>query len=722
MSLPTTFNTVNEQGGISVEHTFDTKPENMYMLYYIVRNQLYSDEISALLREYSVNSTDVHIQTGQTDRPILVTLPTQLDSFLKIRDYGTGLDESGIKEYVSFGESSKRADPNQTGQLGIGCKCGFTYGDSFLVNSYQNGMLTSWSAYIDPSNKGKIALMATCETTEPNGIEVVIPIRANDVSKVHEKAIFLYSFFKVTPQLVNATREDMLQLESYKNAKPVFQGEGWRYMGSGKSYAVMGNIPYSIDSSNFTDTELRAETKKLLEGGLIINFELGRVDFSASREQLKYTPLTKKNISAKLTDITNELTKQCSLTFDACKSVWDAKILYKKVFSLYGEFFHLRNLFGRSVTYKGFPIGTDAFSLEDVNGGATAMRYRRPGSGGMLIKERVYNLHAADNHVVVLNDAGLSNGILNRIVGLIECSGSYDKEVYLISFTDDEAKKKWFAESGLDCPILLLSSLPKEPLSKYYNNPTVANGGKNVKHASKEFVYNGNGKSRYSSQRSAFWDVATVDLSNDTGVYVGVDRFYTLSKNGGGQHHPHELNKTLQTLVGAGIVPPVIYGFKEASVAKAKNNPNMVHFDDWVRIAVEECISNQPLVEQKIANRRYVNNELSPVVHLIRRLKDANEQWSLQNDHPFLSLIKRFDELTSYNLTDIAPIEAAMYLVGRKCTKTVQYDLLPEFGVLKDKYPLLFAVLRSEGTSLTRELEEYVGFIDGKDSESKTIS
>ena len=77
----------------------------MHILYYIARNQLYSDEITALLREYGINAMDIHIACGKPELPIRVTLPTQLDSFLKIRDFGTGLDEKGIQEYVSFGHS-----------------------------------------------------------------------------------------------------------------------------------------------------------------------------------------------------------------------------------------------------------------------------------------------------------------------------------------------------------------------------------------------------------------------------------------------------------------------------------------------------------------------------------------------------------------------------------------------------------------------------------------
>ena len=93
--------------------------------------------------------------------------------------------------------------------------------------------MTAWHAYIDPSNKGKIAKMAVVETTEPDGIEIVVPIKANDVSKTHEKAIFLFGFAKVMPEFINLSFDDKEVIEAQKTEKPVFQGEGWRFMGKG---------------------------------------------------------------------------------------------------------------------------------------------------------------------------------------------------------------------------------------------------------------------------------------------------------------------------------------------------------------------------------------------------------------------------------------------------------------------------------------------------------
>ncbi len=593
-------NLENEQKGVLEEFDFETKQENLHMLYHVVRNSLYSDELLALLREYGTNAQDIHIATGQADVPILVTLPTMPDSFLKIRDFGTGLGREGIMDFVSFGESSKRADPNQTGQLGIGCKCGFTYGDSFIVNSYQNGVLTSWNAYIDPSNKGKIAKMAESPTQEANGIEVIIPINASDIDKVHEKAMWFFSFSRITPRFENATEQDLAHLKGYKEAVPAYSGKGWKYMGRGDSYLVMGNIPYPINPKVFTDTELPSEVKSLLNGGIIIDSELGSVDFAASREQLKYTPMTKTTVSTLLANVCTDLLKECSSRFASCSTLWEAKILYKRVFDSSGEFFLLKSVFKGMLSIKGHKIDGDNFSTSDV--GVTCKSYFDNLSS--LLCREMYSVPARDDVTVVIND-GIVNNIPNRLVALAK--GISAKTVYLLSFKDDATKAAWFTKSGLDCPVILLSTLPKEPMSKYYPKGA-SNDYKSPKHSSKEFVFDGVGKSRYSSNRSDFWTINEVDLANDEGVYVALDKFYY--RDGGETVHPRYLTDKIASLQSAGLpFPSVIYGFKASSVAEVRaNNPKMIEFSEWRRKMFAEYVTAHPEIIQQVADYKYVNN------------------------------------------------------------------------------------------------------------------
>lgn len=729
-------NTVNEQSGIVQSFGFDTAPEDMHILYYIARNQLYSDELLALLREYGVNAMDIHIATGQAERPIRVTLPTQLDSFLKIRDFGTGLDSEGIKEYAMFGRSSKRGDPLQTGQLGIGCKCGFTYGDSFLVNSYQNGVVSTWNAYIDPSNKGKIDCLAVVPTDEPNGIEVIIPVRPSDINKCHERAMKLFSFSKVTPEFVNQTGDDIANFNSLKAAVPLFQGEGWRYMGTGDSYAVMGNIPYPIDGENFTELEMRPETKSLLEGGLILDVKLDALDFAASREQLKYTPKTKANLSARLSDITNELMKMAATSFDGCKTLWDAKQLYKSIFDFHGKLYHLRNLFIKGLKFNGFPVNSEDFSASLSSGNDTDVvchRYIKPGYGRdtKVRKEVAYQIKASPDSVVLVNDTGICNGILNRIVPLIEgpaiqarLTGSMVRTptVYLLSFRDDATKQAWIAEVGYDGPMVSLATCPKEPLNKYYPTSSSGAGGyKNSKHTSREFTYDGDGKSRYHDSRSAFWEIADVDLANDEGVYVQIERFHFRFSGSGSEEHPIELHRFLEKVKAAGIdVPDTVYGFKPSSAMKATSNPKMVPLWKWFEGAVAAHFQANPQFAQDFANRSYVCRDMNSLHAGLRDMLRRVCKWpSLPAQHPLRDLLVKVDALCKYDSSKMDKLEEVAGQVNYTvpAAKPV-HDISADYKALAAKYPLLFKIDNAvDGYELVKTgwntaLEQYVLMVD----------
>jgi len=121
-------------------YTFGIKDSGLAHIFNVLRNQLYSDKILAVIREYSANAIDAHAELGNESTPIKVTLPNKLNLKLKIRDFGRGLTETQIKEiYAMYGESTKRGTNKQVGQLGLGCKSAFAYGDNFVINSFVNG-------------------------------------------------------------------------------------------------------------------------------------------------------------------------------------------------------------------------------------------------------------------------------------------------------------------------------------------------------------------------------------------------------------------------------------------------------------------------------------------------------------------------------------------------------------------------------------------------------
>ena len=126
--------------GIESSVKFGIKASGLHHILGILRNQLYSDKILAVLREYTTNAVDAHIMAGCPERPVEVSLPTKLNLLFKVRDYGPALSDEEIQDvYAFYGESTKRTSNDVTGMLGIGSKSAFAYGDNFVINSYLDG-------------------------------------------------------------------------------------------------------------------------------------------------------------------------------------------------------------------------------------------------------------------------------------------------------------------------------------------------------------------------------------------------------------------------------------------------------------------------------------------------------------------------------------------------------------------------------------------------------
>lgn len=108
--------------GATAEGAFRISREHETHIMRILRDTLYSDKITAPMREYAANAWDAHREVGKGDVPIKVHIPTDLQPNLNIRDFGPGLsDEALLMHYTQYGDSSKRNADDAVGMLGIGC-------------------------------------------------------------------------------------------------------------------------------------------------------------------------------------------------------------------------------------------------------------------------------------------------------------------------------------------------------------------------------------------------------------------------------------------------------------------------------------------------------------------------------------------------------------------------------------------------------------------------
>lgn len=277
--------------GVSAKGAFGISLKDSAHLMAILRDNIYSDKVLAVLREYSANAWDSHRMSGKPDLPIKVVLPTALAPTLVIRDYGTGLSEEDVFQvYTQYGDSTKRSDDSAVGYLGIGSKSGFAYNDSFTVTSWHKGFKKVYVAVLDKSDKGEMQKLHEEPCGEETGIEIQIPVRPSDVAEFHRKAKSLFVYFEPRPNIniqLPTTQRDIKQHGYFTTEEP-----GW--------VGVMGCIPYRL---NIEQVKAELEEAGLWEplrrchGGLF--FDMREVQFSASREELRYTDYTKKSIVKK---------------------------------------------------------------------------------------------------------------------------------------------------------------------------------------------------------------------------------------------------------------------------------------------------------------------------------------------------------------------------------------------------------------------------------------
>ena len=289
-------NTNNYRTNITKAADFGIQDNDLSHIMGILRSQIYSDKLLAVIREYSTNAVDANVEAGKT-ASINVHLPTIAEPTLSFRDYGNGLtDDEVCNLYVKYGASTKRSSNDYTGCLGIGCKAGFAYGSTFNVISYTKNHITTWLARIDESQRGTISML----NKEPNalnvptGTRVEVSIRKQDIDQCVEKAKQFFMYWKTKPA-INVTLPELNIFESTDDWAIKRPTDSYsRFHGSAS--LVMGNIRYPIDTNN---ANLNNDAACLLStGNVILYAPLGAVDIAANRESLEYSDRTRNALVA----------------------------------------------------------------------------------------------------------------------------------------------------------------------------------------------------------------------------------------------------------------------------------------------------------------------------------------------------------------------------------------------------------------------------------------
>lgn len=322
----------------------------------ILRNQMYSNPIKTVIREYASNARDAHREVGKHDVPIKVYLP-DIEPLLRIRDFGPGIaPDRMVNVFLRYGSSTKRDSNEQTGGFGIGCKSAFAYSDQFTIVTFipdESGQMIrrSYISYIDESNVGKMRLVSQAETDEPQGTEICISVKPQDVDHFIEAAKSVFKFWTPTPEF-NFSVDFNLPQE-------ILSGNDWKLYKSQCGYGsrlVIDGIEYPL---NVYNVHVDGFTARTFLNNATLFFKTGDLTISASREEVQYDAKTNKAISDLANRAVEDIQQIMLDKIEAAETYWEATELFQEVVRNFSQLINIGD-----ITWNGYKLYRGNASLE----------------------------------------------------------------------------------------------------------------------------------------------------------------------------------------------------------------------------------------------------------------------------------------------------------------------------------------------------------------------
>jgi len=614
--------------------TFGFSPDSTVHIMTILRDTLYTDRILAVLREYSSNAWDAHREAGKADLPIKVTLPTILKPTLVIRDYGLGLSDSDVMlVYTQYGKSSKRNTDDMVGAFGIGCKSAFAYTDQFTVTSWYEGVKSVYVAVLDESNLGEMRRLDTSPCPpEETGIEIQVPVVQTDIQTFYEKASFLFPAFTPQPD-INTPLPAPISLT---------KGIGYINLKSSRWVAVMGCVPYRIDTAQLGDRVARA----IHSIGGAVYFDIGDVEISASREDLKYTEKTLKALQLRFEELQDAYLEDMGETLGE-KSHWEQRLLVHKM--------------GTSL---GFPIPDEFKNLSSRSGEIYTDQLK---ASTFSWKNSVIRLED-EMTLYIHDDLRKLSGFLLKYPSVV-VRPHRKRELEKVEKELAEVLEKAHL-SGI--PIERTSGLTFYGLNVNDHSDAEIN----PKHQVKTFVLHP-GKT-HSDPKSNRWGIVDRTPTDDD-VYILIDRFDRVGDSNWYNHYRDDWS--IAEILGVVSCFPPVYGYKPAASKKARG----VDYDEWRKSFFKQHLT--PDIKGQIKTIQLLNT-FNVVGMNYRRFKLVTDivVGSLGKTHPLSKVFRKL--LKAQELNNKNHILKSLARTFRIKDTRAQKKL----DSFTEKYPLVFAM------------------------------
>lgn len=692
------------KGGLGTESAF--KINTTSKAFHILSDGLYSDKIRAIVRELSCNAYDSHIAANKRDVPFTVHLPNHFEPWFAVRDEGVGLSDDQVKElYTTYFASTKTTSNDFIGALGLGSKSPFSYTKSFTVTSVFNGVRRQYSCFINEEDVPTLAPLTTEETNDPNGVEIRVPVRANDFGSFEQRARSVLAYFNPAPKIEGHPNFNIQKIEH------VTEGTGWKLRKSeAGAYAIMGNIAYKIDPNSVTG--LTAKQSSVLRSSFDLYFSIGEIEMAASRESLSYKPHTIEAIKKACDVVATEFNANINKEFELCENEWQARLKWSKFFQSHNRHYGYHNnqsyyhidphLY--DIKWRGIKIDGTRFEITKLDSqftGKVAYHEYSTGWGSGTRKNPLYKDYNGKSQIDVVESPIFIRNDLPNQTGTTRISAwmrnNNIRQAYFVEFTEESDAQKWETMMGLK--FKLTSELPKVSKNK---GPV------------KVLVFNGS----YGSERSC-WNEETLDTSNFTnlkGYYVDASGWNILR---GEDDVTTSIRDMIKYAVTLGLVKldanTKLIALRKAAKPDFEDDPNWVNFFDHVTEAAKKYFADPKVYEplnEHIMFKKFRDRDqiLRVFTHNI-----WDQKWfekAPYSAHPLAEFITRLQKMHKTNSNTIdANIELAKMLGIELQTAANAYDFAGTWKEYTTKFPMLGLVARQNFYSQKSDMEIILDYV-----------
>lgn len=288
-------------------------------------DNLYSDIIRSIVREYTSNMQDAINVENKLDKPCYVIFsknPRDNTRSIEFQDYGSGMSPDFMTDvFMNWGDSTKRENNVQIGGWGLGSKVGLAYQNQIYITTIVNNICYEYILY-KTDGLPELVLLNSFETDKTNGTTVRIEIKNGDLDKFHAVCKTELSLFN------NVIVMDQSGYHNFDNGYQVYSHDLFYIIKrsrlapqSENSLVIsLGFVPYYIYTSVSVTSHLHDVFKEMDRlkslGCIVLKFNIGEIDVTLSRESVKFTEKTVRNLITKIKEADQYFYKHIEKIYD----------------------------------------------------------------------------------------------------------------------------------------------------------------------------------------------------------------------------------------------------------------------------------------------------------------------------------------------------------------------------------------------------------------------